>query len=93
MRQSFGQEVTNYKKIIIQESLDKCEKFIRNKKEWRGFLEKYSSKDTKGSLTIKHTNGKQYQWASESLLDYEGRPWGRMAIVKQVGHKRRKEDN
>ena len=93
MRQLFGQKETDYKDITIQESLNRCEKFIVNNKEWRKFLEKHFKKDTKGSLILKHTNGKQYRWTSENLLDNKGRPWGRMATVKEVGHKRRKEDN
>ena len=92
MRQLFGQEVTDYKKITIQESLDKCEKFIRNKKEWRGFLEKHSSKGTKCSIYKEHISGNKYKWINENLLDNDGKPWGRMAIVKEVGKGRRKED-
>jgi len=92
MRELFGQEATDYKNITIRESLDKCEKFIRNKKEWRKFLEKHFTAGTKGSLVIKHTNGKQYRWTSENLLDNDGKPWGRMATVKEVGKGRRKED-
>ncbi|KPK26168.1 MAG: hypothetical protein AMJ61_09820 [Desulfobacterales bacterium SG8_35_2] len=92
MRQLFGQNATDYKNISIKESLDKCEKFIRNKKTWRKFLEQHAAKGTKGSLVIRHTNGKQYKWTSENLLDNDGKPWGRMAIVKEVGKGRRKED-
>ena len=92
MRELFGQEDTDYKNISIQESLDKCERYIRNKKEWRKFLEKHFTAGTKGSLIIKHTNGRQYRWTSENLLDNEGRPWGRMATVKEVSKGRRKED-
>jgi PAS domain S-box-containing protein len=92
MRQLFGQNETDYMNITIQESLDRCEKFIVNKKEWRKFLEKHFVKGTKGSLTITHTNGKEYKWTSENLLDNEGKPWGRMAVVKEVGQSRRKED-
>jgi len=66
---------------------------VVNNKEWRKFLEKHFEKGTKGSLIIKHTNGKQYRWTSENLLDNEGRPWGRMATVKETSHKRRKGDN
>jgi PAS domain S-box-containing protein len=54
MRQLFGQEDTDYKNISIRESLDKCGKYIRNKKEWRNFLEKHSLKGTKGSFVIRH---------------------------------------
>ena len=93
MRQLFGQRETDYKEITIQESLNRCEKFIDNNKEWRKFLEKHLEKSTKGSLIIKHTNGKQYRWTSENLLDNEGKPWGRMATVKEIGRKRRKGDN
>jgi hypothetical protein len=92
MRQLFGQKETDYKEITIQESLNKCGKYIVNSKEWRKFLEKNFEKGTKGSLIIKHTNGKQYRWTSENLHDDEGRPWGRIATVKEVGHKRRKGD-
>ena len=92
MRQLFGQKETDYKEITIQESLNRCEKFIVNNKEWRNFLEKHFAKDTKGSLIIKHTNGKKYRWTSENLVDNEGRPWGRMATVKETGQKRRKGD-
>lgn len=84
MQQLFGQEDADYKNISIKESLDKCEKYIRNKKEWRKFLEKHSSKGTKGTLVIRHTNGKQYNWTSENLLDNDGKPWGRMATVKEL---------
>lgn len=92
MRQLFGQKETDYRKISIKESLKKCEKYIVNSAEWRKFLEKHLVKGTKGSLIIKHTNGKQYKWTSENLLDREGRPWGRMATVIEVGRKRRKGD-
>ena len=92
MRLLFGQKEADYKEITIQESLNRCEKFIINSKEWRRFLEKHFEKETKGSLIIKHTNGKQYRWTSENLLDNEGKPWGRMATVKEVGHRRRKGD-
>ena len=92
MRQLFGQNETDYKRITIQEALDKCEKFIRNKKQWRRFLEKHSSKGIKGSLVINHINGNKYKWTSENLLDNDGKPWGRMAVVKEVGKGRRKED-
>ena len=92
MRLLFGQKETDYKRITIQESLDKCEKFIRNKKQWRKFLEKQSLKGTKGSLSISHINGNKYMWTSENLLDIDGKPWGRMATVKEVGKGRRKED-
>jgi PAS domain S-box-containing protein len=88
----FGQEDTDYKNISIRESLDKCEKFILNKKEWRNFLEKNSTKGTKGSIIITHTNGKQYKWTSENLMDNDGKSWGRMATVKKIGKNRRKED-
>ena len=67
-------------------------KYIVNSAEWRKFLEKHLVKGTKGSLIIKHTNGKQYKWRSENLLDREGGPWGRMATVIEVGRKRRKGD-
>jgi PAS domain-containing protein len=84
MQKLFGQKETDYKNISIRESLDKCEKFIRNKKQWRNFLEKNYSKGTKGSIVIRHTNGKQYRWTSENLLDNEGKPWGRMATVQEL---------
>ena len=84
MRQLFGQENTDYKNISIRESLDKCEKYIRNKKEWRTFLEKHAIRGTKGSLVIKHTNGEKYEWTSENLFDSDGKPWGRMATVKEL---------
>jgi PAS domain S-box-containing protein len=84
MKQLFGQEDTDYKNISIRASLDKCEKSIRNKKEWRNFLAKHSTKGTKGSLVIRHTNGKQYKWTSENLLDNDGKPWGRMATVQEL---------
>jgi PAS domain S-box-containing protein len=84
MKQLFGQEDTDYKNLSIRASLNKCEKFIRNKKEWRNFLEKHSRKGTKGSLVIRHTNGKQYKWTSENLLDNDGKPWGRMATVQEL---------
>ena len=93
MRQLFGQEDTEYEDISIQESLKKCEKFIRNKKEWRDFLLKNFKNGNKSSLIIKHTNGRQYRWTSESLLDDDGKPWGRIAVVKEVNKGRRKEDN
>jgi PAS domain S-box-containing protein len=92
MRQLFGQEDTEYIEISIQESLNKCEKFIRNKKEWREFLRKNFKEGKKDSIIIKHTNGKQYRWTSESLLDNDGKSWGRMAVVKEVSKGRRKED-
>jgi hypothetical protein len=92
MRQLFGQKDADYMNISLSESLKKCEKFIRNKKEWRKFLEKHSAKQTKGSMFIRHTNGKEYKWTSENLLDNDGKPWGRMAVVKQVGKGRRKGD-
>ena len=92
MRQLFGQKETDYQNISIRESLDKCEKFIRNKKIWRKFLEQHAAKGTKGSLIIKHTNGKEYKWVSENLFDNGGNPWGRMAVVKEVGKGRRKDD-
>jgi len=92
MRELFGQEDTDYKNIPIGKSLDKCERFIRNKKEWRKFLAKHFTAGTKGSLDIRHTNGKQYRWTSENLLDNDGKPWGRMATIKEVGKGRRKED-
>jgi PAS domain S-box-containing protein len=93
MRQLFGQEDTEHTEVTIQESLEKCEKFIVNKKEWREFLRENFTKGKKDSVIIKHTNGKQYRWTSENLLDNEGRPWGRMATVKETSHKRRKGDN
>jgi len=92
MRKLFAQEETDYKNITITESLAKCEKFIKNKKEWRQFLQKNFKSGRKGSFTIKHTNGKDYKWTSENLLDNEGKPWGRMAIVTETGRKRRKGD-
>lgn len=92
MRQLFAQKDTDYQNISIRESLDKCEKFIRNKKEWRKFLTKHSTEGTKGSIVIRHKNGKEYNWTSENLLDTHGKPWGRMAVVKEVGQRRRKED-
>jgi hypothetical protein len=92
MRQLFGQKDTDYMDISLSESLKKCEKFIRNKKEWRNFLNRHSTKLTKGSMFIRHTNGKEYKWTSENLLDNDGKPWGRMAVVKAVGKGRRKED-
>ena len=92
MRKLFDQRDSDYKNITILESLDNCERFIRNKKEWRKFLEKHFTAGTKGSLVIKHTNGKQYRWTSENLLDSDGKPWGRMATVKEVSKGRRKED-
>ena len=93
MRELFGQMDSDYKNISIRESLDKCEKYIRNKKEWRKSLEKHSAAGTKGSVDIRHTNGKEYRWTSENLLDNNGNPWGRMAVVKEVYKGRRKEDN
>ena len=93
MRQLFGQEEMAYSKITIQESLDRCEKFIVNRKEWRDFLHKHSEKNSKGSMVIKHTNSKKYRWSSENLMDSDGNPWGRMATVKEVGKGRRKGDN
>ena len=93
MRQLFGQEDTEYTEISIQESLKKCEKFIRNKKEWREFLRKNFKTGEKGSLIIKHSNGNQYRWTSETLRDNDGKPWGRIALVKEVSKGRRKEDN
>ena len=93
MRQLFGQKDTEYLDISIQESLKKCEKFIRNKKEWREFLRKNFKKGKKDSLIIQHTNGRQYRWTSENLRDNDGKPWGRIAVVKEVSKGRRKEDN
>jgi PAS domain S-box-containing protein len=93
MRQLFAQEDTEYTEISIQASLKKCEKFIVNKKEWREFLRQNFKKGTNDSIIIKHSNGKQYRWTSESLLDNEGNPWGRIALVKEVGKSRRKDDN
>jgi hypothetical protein len=93
MRQLFDQENLEPAEMTIQESLARCEKFIVNKKEWRKFLQKNFAKGTKGSMLIKHTNGKQYRWTSENLLDSAGKPWGRMAVVEQVGRGRRKEDS
>jgi PAS domain S-box-containing protein len=92
MRQLFGQEDIGQTEISIQESLDRCKKFIVNKKEWWEFLQKNFTKGTKGSLLIQHTNGRQYSWTSENLLSFDGKPWGRMAVVKEVGRKRRKRD-
>ena len=92
MRQLFAQEDTEYTEISIQESLKNCGKFIVNKKEWREFLRENFKKGTNDSIIIKHSNGKQYKWASENLLDNDDRPWGRIAIVKEVGKSRRKED-
>ena len=91
MRKLFGQDEADYKNISIRESLDKCEKFIRNKKEWRNFLEKHYAKGTRDSLAIRHTNGKQYKWTSENLLDDEGKPWGRMATVQELAKGRKKK--
>jgi hypothetical protein len=92
MQKLFGQEGPEYADMTIKEALARCEKFIVNKKEWRTFLEKHFSKGTKGSLIIRHTNRRQYRWTSENLLDNDGKPWGRIAVVKEVGRQRRKED-
>lgn len=92
MQQLFDQEDTGHAELSIHESLDRCEKFIINNKEWREFLQKHFARNTKGSFVIQHTNGRQYRWTSENLLDNEGNPWGRMATVKEVGRRRRKED-
>jgi len=92
MRQLFGQEDTEPAELTIQESLARCEKFIVNNIEWREFLQKNFNKGTKGSLVIKHKNGRQYRWTSENLLDNDGKSWGRMAMVKEIGRKRRKGD-
>jgi PAS domain S-box-containing protein len=92
MRELFGQEVAEYREVSIQESLKKCENFIINKREWREFLRENFIKGKKDSVIIKHTNGKKYKWASENLLDNDGKPWGRMAVVKEVGQSRRKEN-
>ena len=89
MRELFGQEDIEYTKISIQESLKKCEKFIVNKKEWQDFLRENFTKGKKDSIIIKHTNGKQYRWTSENLLDNDEKPWGRIAVVKEVGRRRR----
>ena len=92
MRELFGQEDIEYTKISIQESLKKCEKFIVNKKEWQNFLRENFTKSKNDSIIIKHTNDKQYRWTSESLMDNDGKPWGRIAIVKEVDRGRREED-
>jgi len=92
MRELFGQEEIEYTKISIQESLKKCEKFIVNKKEWQNFLRENFTKSKNDSIIIKHTNGKQYRWTSENLLDNDEKPWGRIALVKEVGKSRRKND-
>jgi PAS domain S-box-containing protein len=92
MRELFGQEDTEYTEISIQESLKKCGKFIVNKKEWQDFLRENFIKGKKDSIIIKHTNDKQYRWTSESLMDNDGKPWGRIAIVKEVDRGRREED-
>ena len=92
MRELFGQKEADHMNISISESLTKCERFIRNKKEWRKFLEKHSAKQTKGSMFIRHTNGKEYKWTSENLLGNDGKPWGRIATVKEVGKGRRRGD-
>ena len=92
MRQLFSQGDTEHTEITIKESLKKCEKFIVNKKEWREFLRKNFKEGKNGSIIIRHTNGKQYRWTSESLLDDDGKPWGRIALVKEVTKGRRKED-
>ena len=92
MRQLFGQEDIEHNEITIQESLNRCEKFIINKKEWRDFLQENFTKGKKDFVKIKHTNGRQYRWTSENLLDNDGKPWGRMAVVKEVGRRRRKGD-
>jgi len=92
MRQLFGQENLHPMEITIQESLDRCGEFIVNNKEWRQFLQEHFANSTKASMIIKHTNGKQYRWTSENLVDNDGKPWGRMAVVKEVGRSRRKGD-
>jgi len=92
MRELFGHQETDYKNISLEESLNRCEKFIRNKKRWRKFLEKHAAEGLQGSFVIRHTNGKEYRWTSQNLLDNEGKSWGRMAVVKEVGKGRRKGD-
>ncbi len=92
MRQLFGQENLHPMEITIQESLDRCGKFIVNNKEWRQFLQEHFANSTKASMIIKHTNSRQYKWTSENLVDNDGKPWGRMAVVKEVGKSRRKGD-
>jgi PAS domain S-box-containing protein len=89
LRELFGHHETDYKNISLMESLDRCEKFIRNKKKWRKFLEKHAAERLKGSFVIRHTNGKEYRWTSQNLIDDEGKPWGRMSIVKEISKGRR----
>jgi len=93
MRKLFGHQETDYKNISLKESLDRCEKFIRNKKRWRNFLAQHAAKGLKGSFIIRHTNGKEYRWTSENLLDNDGKQWGRMAVVKEIDQGRRKGDD
>jgi PAS domain S-box-containing protein len=92
MRQLFGQEHLHPTQIIIHESLDRCEKFIINNTEWRQFLQKNFTLGKKASFVIKHTNGRQYRWTSENIVDIDGKPWGRMAVVKETGRRRRNGD-
>jgi hypothetical protein len=92
MRQLFGQEDIEHTKMTIKESLDRSEQFIVNKKEWRQFLQENFIEGKKNTIIIQHSNGRQYKWTSENLLDNYGKPWGRMAVIKEVGWKRRKED-
>ena len=84
-------EYSQYSVDLFAED-NELKEFILNKKEWRNFLEKNSTKGTKGSIIITHTNGKQYKWTSENLMDNDGKSWGRMATVKEIGKNRRKED-
>ncbi|MDX1776976.1 MAG: hypothetical protein R3297_10365, partial [Desulfobulbales bacterium] len=92
MRRLFGQEDIEYSEITLQESLDRCEDFITNKKEWRKFLQQKLPGGKPQSLTVNHTNGRKFEWTREYLLDSDGKPWGRMAVVKEVGRRRRKQD-
>jgi PAS domain S-box-containing protein len=85
MRHLFDQDDMEYTGMTIDESLARCEKCIVNKQEWRHFLLDCHATGKKDSLVIQHVNGRTYQWICENLLDKEGRPWGRIAEVKEIG--------
>jgi PAS domain-containing protein len=82
MKRLFGLEDSAGHEPSLDESLDRCEKSIVNKEEWRRFLRKDFGTATKKSITIHHANNRRYRWTTEKLLDKDGRDWGLMAVVR-----------
>jgi len=91
-RDIFGLQDVNPSETPFSETLKHMASKMKNSKKWLDFIKKsIRSNSENARLTLTLKNNKKYDWVSNPLIDEEGRHWGRIAAVKEIGRKKTKD--